>query len=166
MTKAARAVALLDWLATQPNGACKIEIPDGQFSDASTVLRRFCERGQVGFVREPGMKAGNPRRRYFVRDQCPPGATLAPLKIPRRAQLAADPTHVPQPRHKQQALTVIKPAAIKFSDCAADYSRAKLTVWVPPPDPRDRYLPSEPLFGSIDKGRRPSGDTAIARAYK
>lgn len=153
MTQAARAVALLEWLATQPNGACKTEIPDDQFSDASTVLRRFCERGQVGFVLEPGMKAGNPRRRYFVRDQCPEGATLAPLKIPRRAQLAADPNHKPVPRHVAKPLTVKQPPP--RSPTSPEFARAEpiitgqtvVTIWTPPKDPRAVGKP-EPFFAA------------------
>jgi len=133
--QAARAVALLDWLATQPAGACKLEIPPDRFSDSSTVLRRFCERGQVGYVEEPGLKGSRVRRRYFVRDKCPPGAILAPLCIPRKAKLAADPTHKPKPKpgNRPEGEPIIT-------------ERTRVTYWTPPPDPK--ATTPEPFFSA------------------
>jgi hypothetical protein len=133
--QAARAVALLDWLATQPAGACKLEIPPDRFSDSSTVLRRFCERGQVGYVEEPGLKGSRVRRRYFVRDKCPPGAILAPLCIPRKAKLAADPTHKPKPKPG------IRPEGEPIIT-----ERTRVTYWTPPPDPK--ATTPEPFFSA------------------
>lgn len=173
--QAARAVALLDWLATRTDGACKLEVPEGRFSDASTVLRRFCERGQVGYVMEPGLR-GNDRRRYFVRDLCPPGAVLYPLCVPRRAQLAADPKHQPQPRkkysdkrcigtwteHRPYAPPATGVRSHTFAESEADYSRAKVTIC--PSGTDNRFTPERvtPFFAA---GKRIEADTAIQRAY-
>jgi hypothetical protein len=159
---AARAVALLDWLAEQPGGACKLEIPPDRFSDSSTVLRRFCERGQVGYVEEPGLKGSRLRRRYYVRDRCPPGAILAPLCIPRKAKLAADPTHKPAPRHVPKPQEPYDPtspmlpakppahwkgARDRFADVEPIITeRTKITYWTPPPDPR--ATSPEPFFSA------------------
>ncbi len=151
--QAARAVALLDWLTAQPNGACKLEIPEGQFSDASTVLRRFTERGQIGYVMEPGINGQ--RRRYYVRDKCPEGAILAPLNIPRRAALAADPKHKPQPRHvKREPSPRLDPRAEFLAAEPIITERTKVTGWQPPPDPR-RVVNPEPFF-SAGKWLRPT----------
>jgi hypothetical protein len=147
---AARAVALLDWLATQPAGACKLEIPPDRFSDSSTVLRRFCERGQVGYIEEPGLKGSRLRRRYYVRDRCPPGAILAPLCIPRKAKLAADPTHKPPPRYvKQERPDYVSPKPKPGNRPEGDpiiTERTRVTYWTPPPDPR--ATSPEPFFSA------------------
>lgn len=151
--QAARAVALLEWLEKRPQGACKLEIPPGEFSDTSTVLRRFTERGQVGYVEEPGLKAGNPRRRYYVRALCPPGAFLLPLNIPRRAMLAADPNHKPRPRYKAtpklpNAGTVVRPKASKFEGEVIIPKDVKVTKAEHKSDSRYEVDKVEPFFAA------------------
>lgn len=148
---ASSAVPMFAWLAAKGStGACMTEFP-AEFDSVSTILRRYCMRGQVGYVEEAGDRKRQ-RRRYFTREHCPSNATLEPLNVPRRAQLAADPNHKPQPRHKQQSLTVMRKAApvVPFASAEADYSKAKRTVWVPPPDPRAVGKP-EPFFAAGER---------------
>lgn len=113
-------------------GATAAEIKAHTRATVSTYVTRYIRLGRIGYIDEPTTRPRGVQfvRRYFLREHCPPGATLSEVnRQPRRlTPIASEPNG-----------NTVKVRSHHRPVPAGDgliTAKTKRTVWEPRPDPR------------------------------
>lgn len=140
-------------------GATAAEIKAYTRGTMQCYIQRYAAAGIIGFHDEPAKRVRGAQilRRYWLREHCPPAATLQPKrelrKIVRKvpADIPSAPNYATvKPRPPIAASDDFKAAAPRITE------RTKVTIWTPQPDPRAAKIPpAPPLFGKLSTGRAP-----------
>lgn len=163
--------AMLTWLQSRPEGATVAETRthfDRLPHAVSCGIARLLVLGLIGWLDVPNpstqRRAKATVRRYWAREHCPPGATMAAAVKPLVRAMNGGPKLAKIPA-APNANTVRKPKRgepVRPQGEARITERTKVTIWRPPVDPRRAVIEVEPFFAA---GKRLQADTAIQRAY-